>query len=57
MRVWRLGIIDGISKRTFLALWQQDYVTLSNPSLVWAIYFMLFAILFLENGVLPAAFL
>lgn len=44
-------------KELFLALWQQDYVTLSNPSLVWAIYFMLFAILFLENGVLPAAFL
>ncbi|MBO0237137.1 DedA family protein, partial [Vibrio parahaemolyticus] len=33
------------------------YVTLSNPTLVWAIYLMLFAILFLENGVLPAAFL
>lgn len=44
-------------KELFFALWHQDYVTLSNPSLVWAIYFMLFAILFLENGVLPAAFL
>ncbi|MCW2257795.1 membrane protein DedA with SNARE-associated domain [Providencia alcalifaciens] len=44
-------------KELFFALWHQDYVTLSNPSLVWAIYFVLFAILFLENGVLPAAFL
>ncbi|QKJ50398.1 DedA family protein [Providencia rettgeri] len=44
-------------KELFFALWHQDYVTLSNPALVWSIYFMLFAILFLENGVLPAAFL
>ncbi|MBD2810083.1 DedA family protein [Xenorhabdus sp. Vera] len=39
------------------ALWHQDYETLANPSLVWAIYILLFTILFLENGVLPAAFL
>ncbi|WP_340609664.1 DedA family protein [Xenorhabdus bharatensis] len=39
------------------ALWHQDYVTLANPSLVWVIYLLLFTILFLENGVLPAAFL
>ncbi|MCC8365079.1 DedA family protein [Xenorhabdus sp. PB61.4] len=39
------------------ALWHQDYATLSNPSLVWVIYLLLFTILFLENGVLPAAFL
>ncbi|PHM27467.1 DedA family protein [Xenorhabdus budapestensis] len=39
------------------ALWHQDYETLANPSLVWAIYLLLFIILFLENGVLPAAFL
>ncbi|PHM31260.1 DedA family protein [Xenorhabdus innexi] len=39
------------------ALWHQDYETLANPSLVWAIYLLLFTILFLENGVLPAAFL
>lgn len=39
------------------ALWQQDYETLANPTLVWAIYGMLFMILFLENGLLPAAFL
>jgi len=39
------------------ALWQQDYETLSDPTLVWAIYGVLFLILFLENGLLPAAFL
>ncbi|MDC9605395.1 DedA family protein [Xenorhabdus griffiniae] len=39
------------------ALWHQDYETLANPSLVWAIYILLFTILFLENGILPAAFL
>ncbi|MDX7987000.1 DedA family protein [Xenorhabdus sp. 12] len=39
------------------ALWHQDYETLTNPSLVWAIYILLFIVLFLENGVLPAAFL
>ncbi|UDG81214.1 Inner membrane protein YqjA [Candidatus Hartigia pinicola] len=44
-------------KELFFALWSQDYITLSNQSLVWAIYFMLFSILFLENGVLPASFL
>ncbi|PHM62926.1 DedA family protein [Xenorhabdus ishibashii] len=39
------------------ALWHQDYETLANPSLVWVIYILLFTILFLENGILPAAFL
>lgn len=39
------------------ALWQQDFKTLANPSLVWALYILLFMILFLENGLLPAAFL
>ena len=32
------------------ALWQQDFETLADPSLVWAIYGILFIILFLENG-------
>ncbi|TCQ86833.1 MULTISPECIES: DedA family protein [Rahnella] len=39
------------------ALWQQDYKTLADPSLVWALYLILFMIIFLENGLLPAAFL
>lgn len=39
------------------ALWQQDYEILANPSFVWTVYIILFTILFLENGLLPAAFL
>lgn len=39
------------------ALWQQDYETLANPSLAWTLYTVLFLIIFLENGLLPAAFL
>ncbi|AKH64182.1 MULTISPECIES: DedA family protein [Photorhabdus] len=46
-----------IVKELIYALWHQDYETLANPSLLWAIYIMLFLILFLENGLLPAAFL
>ncbi len=38
-------------------LWQQDFDTLVNTSLVWMLYALLFIILFLENGLLPAAFL
>jgi membrane protein DedA with SNARE-associated domain len=38
------------------ALWAQDYETLANPSMIGMLYFVLFMILFLENG-LPAAFL
>jgi len=44
-------------KALVYALWHQDYVMLADPSLVWAIYLVLFMILFLENGLLPAAFL
>ncbi|MFP3028846.1 MAG: DedA family protein [Arsenophonus sp.] len=44
-------------KELFFALWHQDYNMLMNPSLIWAIYIILFTILFLENGILPAAFL
>ncbi|PPI87823.1 DedA family protein [Candidatus Pantoea edessiphila] len=39
------------------ALWQKDYNTLSDPSVTWFIYVILFVIVFLENGLLPAAFL
>ena len=45
-----------ILKALLHALWQQDYEMLSDPTLVWAIYGVLFLILFLENGLLPAAF-
>ncbi|MXP51318.1 DedA family protein [Pantoea sp. SoEX] len=39
------------------ALWQKDYNTLSDPTVMWLIYGILFIIVFLENGLLPAAFL
>ncbi|MEY8711711.1 hypothetical protein A9B99_14545 [Mangrovibacter phragmitis] len=39
------------------ALWSQDFETLANPSMIGMLYFVLFTILFLENGLLPAAFL
>ncbi|SQA97710.1 Inner membrane protein YqjA [Cedecea neteri] len=39
------------------ALWSQDFETLANPSMIGMLYFVLFMILFLENGILPAAFL
>lgn len=39
------------------ALWSQDFEMLANPSMVGMLYFVLFMILFLENGLLPAAFL
>ena len=45
-----------ILKALLQALWQQDFET-ADPTLVWAIYGVLFMILFLENGLLPAAFL
>ena len=38
------------------ALWAQDFETLANPSMIGMLYFVLFMILFLENGLLPAAF-
>lgn len=39
------------------ALWYHDIAMLTNPSLIWTLYGILFVILFLENGALPAAFL
>lgn len=46
-----------IIKELLIALWHQDFDILADPKLVWTIYFLLFMILFLENGLLPAAFL
>ncbi|RLM20567.1 hypothetical protein BIY29_14985 [Brenneria alni] len=46
-----------IIKELLHALWQQDFDLLADPKLVWTIYVLLFLILFLENGLLPAAFL
>ncbi|SES73510.1 DedA family protein [Thorsellia anophelis] len=41
----------------FFALWTHDFATLQDPNVLWALYLILFLILFLENGLLPAAFL
>ncbi|MBP2844410.1 DedA family protein [Dickeya oryzae] len=46
-----------IMKELLYALWHQDFNVLADPKLVWMIYLLLFLILFLENGLLPAAFL
>ncbi|MBP2834402.1 DedA family protein [Dickeya parazeae] len=46
-----------IMKELLYALWHQDFTVLADPKLVWMIYLLLFLILFLENGLLPAAFL
>ncbi|OCL19532.1 DedA family protein [Gilliamella sp. wkB171] len=46
---------------TIITLYQafvhMDIATLSNPNVLWILYGMLFVIILLENGVLPAAFL
>lgn len=39
------------------ALWHHDVEMLSNPSVIWTLYSILFVIILLENGILPAAFL
>jgi len=39
------------------ALWHHDVAMLSNPSLIWTLYGILFTVILLENGILPAAFL
>lgn len=51
------GNLMELIKELFYALWQQDLQMLANSSLIWAIYAMLFVIIFLENGLLPASFL
>ena len=47
----------GLITDLFQALIHQDFKTLANPEFLWAIYGVLFIIIFLENGLLPAAFL
>ncbi|MEA9390487.1 DedA family protein [Acerihabitans sp. TG2] len=39
------------------AFWQQDFAALANPRVIWIVYCVMFITLFLENGLLPAAFL
>ena len=38
------------------ALWQHDFAALADPHIVSVVYFVMFATLFLENGLLPAYF-
>lgn len=39
------------------ALWTQDFTALADPKVIWVVYAVVFATLFLENGLLPASFL
>jgi membrane protein DedA with SNARE-associated domain len=39
------------------ALWQHDFAALADPHVVGIVYLVMFATLFLENGLLPASFL
>ncbi|WP_058911092.1 DedA family general envelope maintenance protein YghB [Entomohabitans teleogrylli] len=39
------------------ALWQHDFAALADPHVVGIVYGVMFATLFLENGLLPASFL
>lgn len=38
------------------ALWQHDFAALANPHVVGVVYLVMFATLFLENGLLPPPF-
>lgn len=46
-----------VLREIVLALWHHDFLKLSNPDIIWVIYSVLFVVIVLENGVLPAAFL
>lgn len=46
-----------VIREIVLALWQHDFMKLANPEVLWVIYTVLFVVIVLENGVLPAAFL
>ncbi len=47
------GTFDPIAASPVGAGWAQDFETLANPSMIGMLYFVLFVILFLENGLLP----
>lgn len=46
-----------VIQQLFFALWHHDIEMLANPALVWTLYGILFVVILLENGILPAAFL
>lgn len=47
----------GVLHEIVRALWHQDFAALANPEVIWIVYGIMFIVLFLENGLLPAAFL
>ncbi len=47
----------GVLHEIVRALWQQDFAALANPRVIWVVYCVMFTMLFLENGLLPASFL
>lgn len=46
-----------VLKEIVHALWTQDFAALADPKVIWVVYAVVFATLFLENGLLPASFL
>lgn len=44
-------------ERIITALWQHDFMTLMNPHFAVVVYCVMFIVLVLENGLLPASFL
>lgn len=48
-----MAVIENI----VVALWHHDFVALTNPHIIGIVWCVMFATIFLENGLLPAAFL
>lgn len=48
-----MAVIENI----IAALWHHDFAALADPHIVGIVYCVMFATLFLENGLLPASFL
>ncbi|MCT4707727.1 DedA family protein [Enterobacteriaceae bacterium H11S18] len=48
-----MAVIQNIAQ----ALWHHDFAALADPHVIGVVYCVMFATLFLENGLLPASFL
>ncbi|MEL4012860.1 DedA family general envelope maintenance protein YghB [Dryocola clanedunensis] len=48
-----MAVIQNIAE----ALWHHDFAALADPHVIGVVYCVMFATLFLENGLLPASFL
>lgn len=46
-----------VIQQLWFALWHQDTTMLTDPTLIWTLYGIIFLVIILENGLLPAAFL